>query len=178
MATPPVFTAGSVLTATQMNLVGLWLTKTQGIGNAVTSVAVTGAFSADYDNYKIVISGGVASTDVGLLLQMGSTATGYYGVYIYSAYSGTTVLGSNTNNGSSWSAGSSSTQGHQMSVDVLNPFAAKRTSFGGFNQNTTTNAGPVTGYLANTTSYTGFTLSLTSGTLTGGTINVYGYRST
>jgi hypothetical protein len=177
MATPPDFTSGAVLTAAQMNAVGLWLVKTQTVGSAVASVTVTGAFSADYDNYKIIVSGGVASTDIGLLLQMGSTTTGYYAVYIYSAYSGTSVAGFNTNNGANWAVGASSSAGHQVSIDVLNPFLAKRTSFGGFNQNTTTNAGPVTGYIANSTSYTAFTISTTSGTLTGGTIKVYGYRN-
>jgi hypothetical protein len=177
MATPPDFTSGAVLTAAQMNAVGLWLVKTATIGSSVASISVSSAFSSDFDNYKIVISGGVASTDLGIQLQMGSTATGYYATYIYSAYSGTTVAGFNTNNGASWAVGASSSAGHQVSIDLLNPFLAKRTSFGGFNQNTTTNAGPVTGYLANSTSYTGFTVTLTSGTLTGGTIKVYGYRN-
>lgn len=172
----PVFANGDILYSTDMNAVGMWLVKTQAIGSGVASVAVNSAFSSQYDNYKIVISGGVASTDIGIQFQLGSTATGYYGTYIYSAYSGTSVLGFNTNNGASWPVGASSSAGHQVNIDILNPFLAKRTSYGGFNQNTTTNAGPVTGYLANSTSYTGFTLTTTSGTLTGGTVYVYGYR--
>ena len=177
MATPPTFSSGAILTAAQMNSVGMWLVKTQTVGSAVASVTVTDAFSADYDNYKIIVSGGVASGDIGIQFQLGSTATGYYGTYIYSAYSGTSVLGFNTNNGANWPVGASSSAGHQVCIDLLNPFLAKRTSYGGFNQNTTSNAGPVTGYVANSTSYTGFTLTTTSGTLTGGTIKVYGYRN-
>jgi hypothetical protein len=42
MATPPDFSSGAVLTAAQMNSVGLWLVKTQTVGTAVSSVAVTG----------------------------------------------------------------------------------------------------------------------------------------
>ena len=178
MATPPTFGSGAVLTAAQMNSVGLWLVKTQTVGSAVASVTVSDVFSSDYDNYKIIISGGAASTDVGFYMRLGATVAGYYSVYIYTAYTGTTVAGFNASNSSEWnSIGSSSSAGHQVSIDLLNPFLAKRTSYGGFNQNTTTNAGHVAGYLANTTSYTGFTIIPTSGTLTGGTIKVYGYRN-
>jgi len=172
----PVFADGDILYSTDMNAVGLWLVKTQAIGSGVASIAVNSAFSSQYDNYKIIVSGGVASGDIGIQFQLGSTATGYYGTYIYSAYSGTSVLGFNTNNGANWPVGASSSAGHQVNIDLLNPFLAKRTSYGGFNQNTTSNAGPITGYLANSTSYTGFTLTTTSGTLTGGTIYVYGFR--
>jgi len=35
----------------------------------------------------------------------------------------------------------------------------------------------VMGYVNNTTQYTAFTISPSSGTLTGGTIRVYGYRN-
>ena len=61
MATPPTFSSGAVLTAAQMNSVGMWLVKTQTVGTAVSSVTVTGAFSADYDNYLILMSGGTGS---------------------------------------------------------------------------------------------------------------------
>ena len=50
MATPPTFSSGSVLTAAQMNAVGLWLVKTQTVGTAVSSVSVTDVFSSNYDN--------------------------------------------------------------------------------------------------------------------------------
>ena len=63
MATPPVFSAGAVLTAAQMNAVGLWEIKTQTIGTGVASFEVTGAFSSDYDNYKIVINSMDASVN-------------------------------------------------------------------------------------------------------------------
>ena len=41
---------------------GMRLVKKQTIGTAVSSVNVTNAFSATYENYLILISGGVAST--------------------------------------------------------------------------------------------------------------------
>ena len=157
---------------------GLVLVKSQTIGSAVASVTVTNAFSASYDAYKITVTGGASSVDLGFNLLMGATTAGYYAVYIYSSYSLTTVAGSNVNNGSAWSGvGSSTADGHRVNIELLNPFLAKKTSFNGSNQNQATNAGFVTGYLNNTTSYTDFKLELTSGTVTGGEIRVYGYAN-
>lgn len=173
----PSFASGDVLNASDMNAVGLWLVKTQTIGTAVSTVAVTGAFSSTYDNYKITITGGACSSDQGVLLQLGSTTTGYYATYIYSAYNLTTVAGFNTNNGANFPIGACRADGILVNIDLLSPNLAKQTAFGGYNQNSLTNAGPITGYLANTTQYTGFTILLTGGTLTGGTIRVYGYRN-
>ncbi len=48
--TYPSFSAGDILTAADMNAVGLWLVKTQTVGTAVASVTVTDAFSSTYDN--------------------------------------------------------------------------------------------------------------------------------
>ena len=177
------YTAGEVLTASSLNANfaaagGLQLVKSQTIGTAVSSITVTAAFSATYDAYKIIVTGGAGSTAAGLAIQMGATTTGYYGTYIYSPFSGTTVAGFNNNNGALWdSVGASTADGCRLNIDLLNPFLAKRTSYSGAIQNDGTNAGPVTGYLNNTTSYTAFTLSTSAGTLTGGTIRVYGYAN-
>jgi hypothetical protein len=57
---------------------GLTLIKTQTIGSAVPSVVVSDAFSDDYENYKITITGGVGSTDSTFSLALGSQTTGYY----------------------------------------------------------------------------------------------------
>jgi hypothetical protein len=164
------------LSTSRANPGGLDLIKTQTIGSAVSSVTVTDAFSSTYENYKIIVSGGLASASVGLDMQLGSTTTGYYGVYIYSPFNATTVTGFNTNNGSLWGGvGATTADGHRLNLDLLNPFLTKRTSYNGALQNDGTNAGTITGYVNNTTSYTGFTLTTTSGTITGGTIRVYGY---
>ena len=45
---------------------GLTLVKAQTIGTTVSSVTVTDAFSATFDNYKIIISDGVGSTNSGI----------------------------------------------------------------------------------------------------------------
>ena len=193
MATPPVFSAGAVLTADQMNAVGMWKitpsSATNGtisngavtIGNAVTSVTVNGVFSSDFDNYLVTINGGVASTNVGMQIQLGTTTTGYYAAGLGRSYSGTTNT-FNQANVSSWDAvGIASTDNIFMNVHIFNPNLAKRSLFRtDYIFGDTAGGGDVFqigGYLNNATQYTSFKILIASGTMTGGTIRVYGYRA-
>jgi hypothetical protein len=173
MATPPVFVSGAILTAAQMNAAGMWLIKTQTIGSAVASVAVTNVFSADYENYKIVVTGGVGSAGQAIALKLGTSTASYYQTLVYATYAGVqTIL--TVNNGAVWTyAGESNTSTNIVDVDVLGPFIAKFTGFAGFYIGSV--AGTVVGYHQSATSHTGFTLTV-AGTMTGGTIAVYGYR--
>ena len=173
MATPPVFVSGAILTAAQMNAAGMWLIKTQTIGSAVASVAVTDVFSADYENYKIVVTGGVGSTGQAIALKLGASGASYYQSFVHATYTGTQTILS-VSNGAVWTyAGESNTSTNTVDVDVLGPFIAKFTGFGGFYIGSV--AGTVVGRHESATSFTGFTLSV-AGTMTGGTIAVYGYR--
>lgn len=173
----PVFTSGEVLTAANMNQVGLWLVKTQTIGTSVSSQAVTNAFSASYDNYLITVNGGTASTASSISLQLGSTTTGYYegrpGINITNG----AYVGNVTNNGASFITGQYTTTGKHMATTLTNPFLNTETrQFSqGFNMDTGS-ASLSYGLLNNALSYTGFTLFALAGTWTGGTIRVYGYR--
>lgn len=180
MAVPPDFVAGQILTAAQMNAVGLWKIKTQTVGTAVSSVAVTGAFSADYEHYRIIYVGGVASADITLLMTLGSTATGYYYAATGRRWDATDSP-SQASNAASIPFAFASTASVGGTYDVFSPFAAKNTLFSGTTISASTAAATglfrsYGGYLANTTSYTDFTLTTSSGTITGGTIYVYGYR--
>jgi hypothetical protein len=176
MATPPSFTAGSVLTAAQMNSVGLWLVKSQTIGSGVSSVSVTGAFSADYDAYRIVVNGvDCTSPDTVVLMTLGSTTSGYYGnLGYYKIGTGNGDLP--ISNGAHWYVGITDGETNTcFSYDLFSPNQATRTAYygGGWGYlSTFTTAG----MLANTTQYTAFTLTAAAGTMTGGTISVYGYR--
>jgi len=159
---------------------GLTLIKTQTIGTTVSSVTVTGAFSTTYDAYKIILSGGVGSASHNLALQLGATVTGYYAGYITSSYAAGTITGDKDNNAASFTlVGYGTANVLNLNLDLQNPFTAKNTTFQTFNSLTATGAGSRlgTGYLANTTSYTDFTLTPSTGTLTGGTIRVYGYKN-
>lgn len=177
MATPPVFSAGAVLTAAQMNAVGLWLIKSQTIGNAVSSVTVSDVFSSDFDAYKIIGSGGAGSAETNIRLQLGSTTTGYYGFMAYGSYAGTTVSGTNDNNASLFShVGGADTGGFHLDFDLISPYLSKSTEVGARARYSTV-YGNYVGVQGSNTSFTGFTISTAAGTLTGGTIRVYGYRN-
>ncbi len=180
MATPPDFTTGAVLTAAQMNAVGLWLVKTVTIGSGVSSVPVTDVFSADYDSYRVVVSNGAGSlVNPTLNIVFGSTVTGYE--WAYGAFSNTlTAAGVGSTAGTFIPVGQSNTNFTVTAFDVFSPFLAKYTAvFGGnsYDLSNQQSRGPYNGVLKNTTSYTAFTISPASGTLTGGTIRVYGYRN-
>ena len=154
---------------------GLRLIKTQTIGSAVSSVTVSSAFSATYDSYKIIVSGGTGSTNNdGIALTLGSTTTGYYAGYSGATFSTGANTSISNNNAASWNpAGYVLTNGITLNVDLVNPFLAKNTYFSN-SAISSVNARNGAGVLLNTTSYTAFTMAV-SGTMTGGTIYVYGY---
>jgi len=159
----------------------LGATGTVTIGNAVTSVTVSGAFSSLYDAYKIVVTGGGSSVNgVFLSLQLSSVTTGYYGGLIGTVYTSGAFAGLGLNNASSWSyAGWGSAAGIALSCDLTNPFLASRTFISsGLVYNLTGSAySYFVGEATDASSRTGFVIAPASGTLTGGTIRVYGYRN-
>jgi hypothetical protein len=159
---------------------GLTLISATTIGTTVASVTVTGAFSATYDNYLIIVNGGIASTNNSLVLTLGATTTGYYYAGNDLAYSSTAYVGLAGQNQANWPnliRGSANSLSGQISL--YGPFAAKNTHFScvGGRSEAGSGVNTLAGYLANTTSYTAFTLTANSGTITGGTIRVYGYAN-
>jgi hypothetical protein len=164
-----------VLSTGRANSPGLDLIKTQTIGSAVSSVTVSDAFSATYDAYKIIISGGVASTaNNDFTMTLGSSTTGYSYGFIYNSYN-SSVAGTGASNAAGWVyLGSLDTTTLSLNVELVNPFLAKNTTF----QSATTRTGltgTVSGLHTVASSFTAFTLTPAIGTMTGGTIAVYGY---
>jgi hypothetical protein len=173
----PTFTSGDVLLASDMNAVGLWLVKTQTIGSAVSSVEVTSAFSSSYDAYLITVNGGVGSANGFLKMTLGASTTGYYQARQGIVYSTGARSDGADNNAAAWTAvGSSTTDNLSLYMTINNPFLAKYTQVNSYYL-TATAATMATGEHRVATSYTSFTLAPNSGTLTGGTIRVYGYRN-
>lgn len=77
----PSFASGDVLTATDMNAVGLWLiNETIVTSGTATSISFNNVFSSSYANYKVLIDNFYTSAGpVGLNLRMrvgGADATG------------------------------------------------------------------------------------------------------
>jgi hypothetical protein len=184
MATPPDFTAGQILTAAQMNAVGMWLVKTQTIGSAVSSVSVPDAFNADYENYLITITGGASSALCHIRIRFGSTTSGYYWGIVYGTGYGNGAIGIGNAGATSSGThiercGAASSNGINAKIDVLSPQLPKRTAVMAMYAPDATNEvfGSMTGLVPNNTQYTSFEISPSTGTLTGGTIRVYGYRN-
>ena len=174
------YTAGEVLTAASLNsnltaAGGLQFIKSQTIGTGVATVAVTSAFSATYDAYKIIITGGAASASTNLNYQNTGSSTAYYVGGLTTAYSTNTLAGFANNNATSLLAGTTFTGALMFDLTVVNPFLAKETYFSVGGVIYSTGAGSGAGFHNVATSYTGFTIIPSSGTLTGGTISVYGY---
>jgi len=176
----PDFSPGEVLTAAAMDSIGLWLVKTQTIGASVSSVPVADVFSADYENYRIIVTGGATVAATAMALQLtGSTPNNYY-----SAGAGITYAGAGSNiseaNSSQWSnAGGGFPDGLGLDVTLYNPFLSRRTGVS-FNARVDyrTNGAATSGngYHNVSASFTGFTLS-TASAMTGGVIRVYGFRN-
>lgn len=175
----PIFAAGDVLNASDMNAVGLWLVKTQVIGTTVATVAVTDVFSSTYENYLVTINGGIASASCFLTLQLGSTNTNYYSSYSGNGWNNVAATAGSSNAANMAFFGSGDANTLYANARIFSPNLSKRTSMMGelMLHSTTLGYGANSyGYQDSNTSFTGFTLGTSTGTLTGGTIRVYGMR--
>jgi hypothetical protein len=160
---------------------GIVLTKTQTIGSGVSSITVSDAFSATYDNYKITITGGTGSINqIGLRITMGSNTAGVQGVAVGAEYGGATYAASAINNGAYFDfVGMANNTSIFMSGEIHSPYLAENTFAAFTGSRFNSNGYPVGSFyeLLNTTSYTAFTITMNQGTLTGGTIRIYGYAN-
>lgn len=156
----------------------LTLVKSQTIGSAVSAVTVTDAFSSTYDNYLITVAGGAGSANNNLRLTLGATATGYYWSGVYMGWNNT-VNGFGSSNGTFMTVGYGSTNAESANIILQSPNLAKRTVlFANMVQPDTSGIqANYSGYLNDSTQYTAFTLTLDTGTMTGGVIRVYGYQN-
>ena len=182
MATPPDFTSGQILTAAQMNAVGMWLVKTDTITSG-SSKEITACFSSDYDNYKIVLSNIRSSGTANFLMRMGTTATGvYYYGGLSRNYASATTNGEQGAGATSWGTGTvtTSSESAAASIELQMPNMAQVTTFSCLGSDPRTigaGARSYGGYLNNTTQYTSMTLLLDSGTFSSCDVRVYGYNT-
>jgi hypothetical protein len=151
----------------------LQLVKTQTIGTAVSSITVTGAFNADYDNYLIEFVGGT-STGGSIDLELGTTTTGYYRVRRNLTYANVATTDADQNVSSFNGVAYTNNGVFGNIIYLFTPFLSART---GIYSTVTTNSTLRInyGFLNNAQSYTDFTLD-SSGTITDGTIYVYGFK--
>jgi hypothetical protein len=177
----PVFAVGEVLTASDMNQLGLFLVKKQTIGAGVSSVTVSDAFNANFDAYIIKIVGGVAASGTLINFRLGASATQYYSGGVVGNYGSATLTAVNDNNANQFTrAGVADTLAIHMDMRVDNPYAAKVTLFKAdfIGPSTTSAGGLVSGIHNSAVSYSAFTFfTNTSIQLTGGEVRVYGFRN-
>ena len=177
------FTTGEVLTAsdtnTYLNNGGLVYITSQTVGSGVTSVTVSNVFSSTYDNYRLTMNNVQGSAvAANLLLTFDTTTSGYYYGGHDITYNGTVAVisGSNAASINVGSTAGSAFGGEQgMSIDIFSPYLAVRscvysTGFGSGSGRW------VGGELATASSNASVKISISTGTMTGGTITVYGYR--
>jgi len=160
---------------------GLVFITAQTIGSAVSSVPVPDVFSSTYDNYKIIVSGGVGSANQNLQMILGASTTGYYSGVAYITFSSGAFNALTDNAAASWSRiGGFSANAISANIDLLSPNLAKVTTFNGGYAVPAANqgGGANTGFHNSEVAYTGFTITAGGGaTLTGGIIRVYGYQN-
>jgi hypothetical protein len=152
---------------------------------AQSSVSINNVFNSTYDNYKItfVTNSSYGSGQVQTNMRLRSNGTNdSSGVYFWSRlYSGASVTGgSSANSATVWEIGDSNIPITRFSMDIHLPAVSSVTSHvtqAASYQVTGPNFFLITssGMTTSTTSYDGFSIIPTSGTMTG-TIKVYGYK--
>lgn len=159
---------------------GLVLISSTTIGSAVSSVTVSNAFSSTYDNYKIIVTGGAASSNSYLKLTLGATTTGYYFAGFYTNLNWASGLnGYAEANAAAWYGGTANVDELFADISIFMPNLAKKTTYAVNYSDARTGAetSQYAGFVNNTTQYTAFTLTTAAGTMTGGTVKVYGYKN-
>ena len=155
---------------------GLRLVKKQTIGSGVATVNVTNAFSSTYESYKIIIAGGLGSgAGANLSLQLGASTANYaYGLFLITYATAATGAAAGAAASSFAFSGHSTPNYINFNVNLVNPFTTKFTTI---NSDFISEAqsGFQSGIHKVASSYTDFTIVPSAGTLTGGTIYVYGY---
>lgn len=181
------FSVGEVLTASDTNTylanAGLVYVTSTTVGSGVSSVNITSCFSSTFDNYLISIAG-VTSTGgnggtINFKLLSGSTPTtsGFYGNTFYCVSGGAGAMANapfgNTSYGEVCSISTSTLNAGVMQLQQ--PFLAQYTR--SQHQSADNNYVRWNSMVhAAETSYDGIQLLPSAGTITGGTITVYGYR--
>jgi hypothetical protein len=176
------FTTGEVLTASDTNTylanAGLVYVTSTTVGSAVSSVTISNCFSATYDDYLVLYHGGTSTTKNDLGIRMGSTTANYYYASVYKDYGAGAINYVTVNNGANWTYAGCQDNPNALDVRIYSPYKSEKTMInalyvGPAADRVVASAG---GFLDNTTSYTSFTMFAGAGTISGGTITVYGYR--
>jgi len=183
----PTFASGDVLTASDMNAVGLWkITSVSATSGTVLNI--NNCFSSTYDAYRIVLSdfrtAAGASITMQLMVSGVAAATNYTWAFMRADMAGTYVgagsgTGATTTNWATQLTTSTAPAG--LILDLVNPgLAVQTTCFIQSSDNRgITGYGPIygTGLHSTATAYDGIKFTLSASTFTNVTARVYGYRN-
>lgn len=196
MATPPDFTVGQVLTAAQMNQIGMWkmLPTVSGSGvsiadgtitaTAATEAIITNAFTTDFDFYRLMIRYQTSTTNL-LFMQLRTGASNAATNYNYSevqAYLGFGVTVARSAAQAQMQIGSNSNGAFWQSsvIDIFGPRLAEPTTWNTNNTRNDANYGNIANYLYNgnhstATGYESCRIFVSTGTFTA-KFAFYGYN--
>lgn len=182
MATPPVFSAGAVLTAAQMNAVGMWKITSESF-SAVSSKPISNCFTSDFDNYRIV--GRITSSSNGIAVNFrwrtssGDDSGAYYWRRGFYYTSGVNDLSQSGGTGDFLcNASNTASAITSFSMDVYSPYSSSfrtNANWQSYENNTPLSVW-LQGAYVNPVSHTGISFYPASGTITG-KIEIYGYRN-
>jgi hypothetical protein len=127
----PDFAPGEVLTAAAMDRVGLWKIATGTLSLTTTPTNVTGVFSSDYKQYRLLlnVTNKSASIRVDMKYIVGTTptSTNYYQAGIGSDYTFNNTLYYQRSNADTQLFGIASSALLSQSIDIYNPNKAALT---------------------------------------------------
>lgn len=145
-----------------------------------SSLAVNNCFSSAYNSYCVIIDNTLINSTVQMTMTLGATITSYYWANLTVSYNTGVVAGSNGANAASIQLGTvvDTNAGNGAVIDILNPNLAQRTAIlsTGTDNRVAELARWSQSFIANTTQYTGFTLSIGAAVFTSCNVRVYGYR--
>ena len=179
MATPPDFVSGQILTAAQMNAVGMWLVKTQSF--TADSPLITDVFTADYEHYLAVLrctsSIGGQYTTVQLINGTTVKSVNYNRAGYVSNTAGVLSTDGAGTAQFDWRVNGQSTTGIYSTMTFYRPFSTAETGYkaeGTYSGNYYASAGIQT----ESYSATGFKIVASGNAATfTGTVSVYGYNN-
>lgn len=177
----PVFTAGETLDASEMNAVGLWKVASGTLSLTTTATNVTGVFSADYKQYRLLLNVTARSTtnrvDMRYIAGTTATTTGYYQGGLGGSYAADQVIWYQRSANDAQFFGLGCSSDSFVIMDIANANKAVSTLHtGSFSDRNSAFAYVLGGEQIGTTVFTGFQLFTSTGTATV-EYQVFGYRN-
>jgi len=156
---------------------GLVLVSRTTIGTAVSSISISNCFSADYDSYLVIIQGGASSTNNVLQGAIGGTTSPYRWAGWYSEYTNAVLVAQKGSSVSYFPMAKGTSDGLFGRVVINSPFQTKMKTYISEYASilSSGDSSYIAGYGPDATSDTDLIINVNTGTVTGGTIDIYGY---